>query len=148
MIAALPANAQMILDARLKGFKPADMVIVSLVGPVGADNPTVFAKLGTKYDWRWVRGLDLCLYFTDEDEWSELVKEIALQRPEHISLWNNVGNWGATAYLSPTAADIGLPVRRWKYELDFTPWMDFQNKDFIECRTYARDQNGMPYAVN
>lgn len=148
MIAALPANAQMILDARLKGFKPADMVIVSLVGPVGAENPTVFAKIGVKYDWRWVRGLDLCMYLSDEDDWPALLKEIALHRPEHLSLWNHADKWGAEVFLAPTAADVSKPVRNWKYELDFTPWMDFQNKDFIECRTYQRDQNGMPYAVN
>lgn len=148
MIAALPANAQMILDARMKGFKPADMVIVSLVGPVGADNPTVFAKLGTAYDWRWVRGLDVCLYFGGDDDWSALLKEIALHRPSHLSLWSYSDGWGADVTLSPTANEVHKPPRLWRYELDFVPWMDFQNKDFIECRTYQRDKNGMPYAVN
>jgi hypothetical protein len=144
----LPVNAQQILDARMKGFKPADMVIVSLVGPVGMENPTVFAKASKHYDWRWVRDLDLCLYFTDEDDWPALVKEIALHRPEHLNLWNHAGQWGAAAYLIPTADDVNRPVRNWKYELDFMPWMDFQNKDFIECRMYQRDNNGVPYAVN
>lgn len=134
----LATNAKAILDARMKGFKPADMVLVSLVGPVGADNPTVFAKPALPYDWRWVRGLDVCLYLLDEQEWHITLKDIALHRPEHLSLWSADGKWGAKVYLIPTAQDIAKPVRMWKYELDFLPWMDFQNDDFITCRTYGK----------
>lgn len=148
MTKLLPANAQAILDARMKGFKPADMVIVSMVGPVGSDNPTVFAKDGEKYDWRWVRGLTVCLYFADDLDWPTMLKEIGLQRPEHMELWNQAAQWGAHAFLEPTATDVAKPPNKWRYELGFLPWMDFQNRDYIECRTYQRDQNGMPYAVN
>lgn len=130
MTAALAINAPAILAARMKGLKPADMVIVSLVGPVGAENPTVFAKPEGEYDWRWVRGLDVCLYLHDDQEWAELLKAIALNRPAFLNLWSHAGQWGAKVYLVPTAADIAKPVRSWKYELDFLPWMDFQNKDF------------------
>lgn len=129
----IATNAEAILAARMKGLKPADMVIVSLVGPVGMDNPTVFAKPNVSYDWRWVRGLDVCLYLNDDQEWPDLLKSVALQRPEHLNLWSHSGEWGAKVYLIPTAADIAKPVRSWKYELDFLPWLDFQNKDFIKC---------------
>lgn len=130
MIAKLAVNAQEILSARMRGLKPADMVIISIVGPVGAENPTVFARPETPYDWRWVRGLDVCLYMNDDQEWPDLLKEIAMNRPEFLSLWNHGGQWGAKVYLIPTASDISKPVRAWKYELDFLPWMDFQNKEF------------------
>jgi hypothetical protein len=130
MIAALAINAPEILAARMKGLKPADMVIVSLVGPVGAENPTVFAKPEAVYDWRWVRDLDVCVYLNEEQDWADLLKAIALQRPAHLNLWSRTGQWGAKVYLVPTAADISKPVRSWKYELDFMPWMDFQNGDF------------------
>jgi hypothetical protein len=129
----IATNAEAILAARMKGLKPADMVIVSLVGPVGMDNPTVFAKPEVAYDWRWVRGLDVCLYLNDDQEWPDLLKTIALQRPEHLNLWSHSGEWGAKVYLVPTATDIAKPVRSWKYELDFLPWLDFQNKDFLKC---------------
>lgn len=129
----IATNAEAILAARMKGLKPADMVIVSLVGPVGMDNPTVFAKPEVAYDWRWVRGLDVCLYLNDDQEWPDLLKSVALQRPEHLSLWSHSGEWGAKVYLIPSATDIAKPVRSWKYELDFLPWLDFQNKDFLQC---------------
>lgn len=133
MTSILATNAQPILAARMKGLKPSDMVIVSLVGPVGMENPTVFAKPEVAYDWRWVRGLDICLYLNDDQDWPDILKAIALQRPEHLNLWSYSGEWGCKVYLIPTSADIVRSVRSWKYELDFMPWFDFQNKDFIKC---------------
>lgn len=132
----LPFGADPILKARLKGMKPADMVIVSMVGPVFVENPVVRVKFGDRYDWRWVRGLDVCMYIDEETDWFVMLKEIALQRPEHLSLWTPAGQWGSKVYLIPTAQDVSKPVSQWKYELDFLPWMDFQNKDYIECKSY------------
>ncbi len=139
----LATNAQEILAARMKGLKPSDMVIVSLVGPVGADNPTVFAKPELAYDWRWVRDLDVCVYLDDEQDWPATLLAIAKNRPAHLNLWNGPGQWGAKVYLIPSASDITKPVRTWRYELDFLPWMDFQNKDYIECKTYKTNNWGM-----
>lgn len=132
----LPPGAEPILTARLKGMKPADMVIVSMTGPVFAENQVVRIKVGEAYDWRWVRGLDVCLYIDEEADWFVVLKEIALQRPEHLSLWTPAGQWGAKVYLIPTADDVNRPVNEWRFELDFLPWMDFQNKDYIECKSY------------
>lgn len=129
-------GAEPILAARMKGYKPADMVAISLVGPLGLENPTVFAKPEDKYDWRWVRDLDVCLYLNGEQDWPMILKDIALQRPKHLSLWDQVAGWGASVYLVPTDRDIALPVKMWRYELDFTPWLDFQNEDFKTCKSY------------
>lgn len=147
MTAQLPTNAEAIVRARLKGFKPADMVIVSMVGPVETENPIVLAKSGVSYDWRWARGLDVCMYLRDDADWPDTLLAIAKARPEHLNLWNHADGWGASVYLIPTAQDVERPVNMWRYELDFLPWMDFQNRDFIERRQYARDNNGVPYAA-
>ena len=40
----IATNADAIIAARLKGHKPGDMVIVSLIGPVVTENPLVFAN--------------------------------------------------------------------------------------------------------
>lgn len=141
-------NAQPILDARLKGLRPADMVVVSLLGPVVVDNPTVFAEVGKTYDWRWCKGLDVCIYLHDALDWPELVKAVALARPEHLSLWNHVDQWGAKVFLVPTESDLAKPVRRWSFELDFSVWHDFQNIDFVKCTKYQRNNTGVPYAVS
>lgn len=143
----IATNAQAIIDARVKGMRPADMVIVSMVGAVKTENPLVHVKPGTAYDWRWVRDLDICLYVNGPEDWPLTLREIGLQRPRHMELWNHAEMWGAHAYLIPTAQDVAKPVSQWKFEIDFLPWMDFQNRDFIQCRTYERDHNGVPYAV-
>ena len=143
----LPDGAQPILASRMKGLKPADMVIVSMTGPVVSENPVVRIKTGAEYDWRWVRGLDVCLYIADEDDWHIVLKQIALHRPAHLSLWTPASKWGAKVYLIPAASDLGKPVRSWRYELDFLPWMDFQNQDFINCRTYGHATEGTRHAA-
>jgi hypothetical protein len=141
-------NARPILDARLRGFKPDEMVVVSLVGPVDVANHVVRAVSAETYDWRWVRGLEICVYVGDGLDWLGTVKAIALQRPAYLILWNSVSRWGANVYCIPTPEDITKPPHRWTYELDYLAWMDFQNIDFVEGRTYGRTPEGMPYAVS
>lgn len=53
----MPRNARAIVDARVGGLKPAEMVIVSFVGETTWPNPHVFADSGRCYDWRFLHGL-------------------------------------------------------------------------------------------
>jgi hypothetical protein len=138
-------NAQPILAARLRGFRPDEMVMVSLIGRITSPNQTVYAKPDEAYDWRWVRGLDVCVCIDNAPNWAPIVKAIALQRPDYLCIWHETQHWGARVYVIPTADDIRKPVQLWTYELDFLEWLDFQNRDFIEGRTYERDVNGMPH---
>lgn len=140
-------NAQPILDARLRGFRPDGLTLISLVGHVDAENHVARAIPATAYDWRWVHGLEVCVYVGERMDWADTLKAIARQRPAYLGLWNCYEHWGAQVYLIPTAEDIAKPVRLWSYELDFLPWLDFQNTDFIECRTYTRTPEGMPHAA-
>jgi hypothetical protein len=141
-------NAQRIVDARLRGFKPDGLVLVSMVGHVVAENPVVHAVPDVNYDWRWVRGLEVCVYVDGRGDWAETVKAIAQHKPAYLAIWNSAHQWGADVYLVPTSDDIGKPMRQWGWQLDFLAWLDFQNDDFFTSRTYARDEKGMPYAVN
>lgn len=140
-------HADKIIAARVKGFRPADMVMVFLSAAQKTDNPFVIAKPGIAYDWRWVRGLDVCMYVNDADDWGALAKDIAMQHPDYLGIWNYESKWGARVYLVPTADDVAKPKRQWRFDIDFLIWMDFQNKDFIERRRYERDENGIPYAI-
>lgn len=144
----IPTGGESIIAARIKGFRPADMVLIFVGKQRKSANPYVVADTHVAYDWRWVRGLDICIMVNDDDDWGAMAKDIAKQRPSFLAIWNYVGNWGATIYLVPTADDVHKPVRQWFYDLDFLPWMEFQNDDFLNSRTYARDNNGVPYAIN
>lgn len=137
-------NSQRIIAARANGMKPADMVLIGLADKMQTNNPAVYAKPGLSYDWRWVRKLDVCLYVNDADDWSSIATDIAKQHPAYFALWNYEGGWGAQVFTIPRADDVTRPVATWKYEIDFLPWLDFQNDDFLNQRAYARDENGFP----
>lgn len=143
----IATNADKILAARMKGFRPADMVLICVNHTRLSNNPVVSAQAHIAYDWKWVRDLDVCLYVNDEDDWGAMAKDIAMQRPAFLGIWNYAGNWGATIYLVPTSDDVYKPVRQWQYTIDFLPWMDFQNSDFLNCVQYARNHHGVPYAI-
>jgi hypothetical protein len=135
----LAEGAQAIIAARANGMKPADMVIVSLTGKPDTDNPAVLAQVGAEYDWRWIRNLEIGVYVNDDDDWSSMVKAMMLCRPKYLCVWNVPGNWGATVWLLPQDGDIGKPQAMWKWEIDFTLWLDFQNEDFAVGRVYKKD---------
>lgn len=143
-------NAQSILNARKRGMKPNEMICISLVGTLCNANYVTQADSAETYDWRWTHDLDVCVYVGPSMDWAPVLKAIALCRPAHLSLWNAYEHWGAKVYLIPTQAEVEMckPVAQWKYELDFLPWMDFQNEDFFNGRTYARTPEGMPYAID
>lgn len=144
----IAANAQPIIDARLRGLKPDGLVLVSMVGGVDVTNPVVRATPAVEYDWRWVRGLEVCVYVGDRNDWADTLKEIAKCQPAYLAIWNCIDRWGARVFLVPTPDEVEQPQRLWQWQLDFLEWLDFQNDDFYTCRTYARDERSMPYAIN
>jgi len=141
-------HAQPIIDARLRGLKPDCMVLISMVGRLIVENPVVYPTHGVDYDWRWVPGLEVCVYLDERDDWVDMVKAIAKHEPEYLAIWNRAHQWGAQMYLVPTSDDVSKPRSQWEFELTFSPWLDFQNNDFVSGRTYKRDEKGMPYAVD
>lgn len=144
----IPTNAAPIIAARLKGRKPAELIRVSLVGSLCHGNHVVYADPAIAYDWRWTRDLDVCLHIGPSANWVDTLKAIALQRPAYLNVWNTYEHWGAKVYLVPTADDLAYAPKDWLYELDFLPWLEFQNQDFMTGRTYARNEKGVPHAVD
>lgn len=124
-------NAQPILDARMQGFRPAEMILVSLVGRISEPNHTVLATPSVAYDWRWARDLDVCVYLDEAVNWRPAVLAIAKAKPQFLALWDVPSKRGATVYLRPShPAHIEKPVRLWDWVLDFSSWLDCENKAF------------------
>jgi hypothetical protein len=44
-------GAERIVEARRKGLKPGEMIIVSLIGRVNEQNHTVYANSRKQFDW-------------------------------------------------------------------------------------------------
>jgi hypothetical protein len=129
----IPSNAQPIIDARTKGFKPVELILVSLIGRLNEPNHTVYADAAKRYDWRWVRGLQLCIFAEPGTGWIQTAKDIAEHRPFYLSLWDANRKEGAQLWLFPKVEDIAKPPQQWRHALDYLPWLDCQNKDFESC---------------
>ncbi len=90
MTGQLPYGAQHIVDSRLAGKRPADMVLVSLVGPLRELNPVVVARPGRAYDWRFTARLEVMLVAssaTDRMAVQRIVAAILGHRPEYLGIW-------------------------------------------------------------
>jgi hypothetical protein len=126
----IASNALPILEARKKGMKPAELILVSLIGRINEQNHTVYARPGKGYDWFWMRELQVCIYTSPEVDWRPVARAIALQRPSFLAIWDADNHQGANVYLLPHPADIDKPQEQWRWTLDFLPWLPFQNKEF------------------
>lgn len=126
----IAANAESIIVARQKGLKPAGLILVSLVGRITERNHTVYAKSGVEYDWRWVRGLQICIYASQASMWRPVANAIAAERPAYLALWDAYRHQGTDIFFIPHVDDIEKPKSEWRWKLDFLPWLPFQNEVF------------------
>ena len=85
----LPYGAAEIVALRSNGQRPADMVLVSLIGPLnGETNPAIIARPERSYDWRFVVGLSLLVVArTDTPHLAGIVKAIDAVAPASLSVW-------------------------------------------------------------
>lgn len=85
----LPYGAAEIVALRSAGKRPADMLLLSLVGPLsGENNPAIIARPERSYDWRFVVGLSLLVVArTDTPHLAGLVKSIEAAKPAGLSVW-------------------------------------------------------------
>lgn len=132
-------GADHIVKARMRGYKPADAVVISLVGRTGLVNPTVQPVAGQRYDWRWIAGLDVVLCISRKTPWRDLALALKMAGPEHLRLWDTDSQRGATAYWRPVfpidEAPPGVQMTTqngWYFDLDFSPFHEDENKAFTQ----------------
>ncbi|MBW9336221.1 hypothetical protein FEE59_22140 [Herbaspirillum sp. RU 5E] len=128
----LPKGAQPILDARMRGQKPNELILVSLIGPLAEANHTVFVNPNGAYDWRWVIGLQLCVMVNAETRQAArgVLLAIGKDSPAQLHVWNVDQFKGARVVVLPNPADIEMPRASWRWAMDFDPWSDFDNENF------------------
>ena len=84
----IPYGGAEILSLRQSGKRPADTVLVSLIGPLRELNPVVIAKPERSYDWRFLANLSVMIVGTTQTEkLSYTVKLIEEVGPERFSVW-------------------------------------------------------------
>lgn len=125
-----PTGAAPILQARINGKRPADMLIVSMVGRVQEANPVILADGN---DWRFVEGLKVCVFAKRGKPFRELCKQIAYCGPAWLGLWDVENREGADVYLTLDPEKIdkhGFTIN--DFNLDFDAWIPWQNRIFEE----------------
>lgn len=84
----LPYGAAEIVALRTAGKRPADMVLISLVGPLRETNPVVIAQPSRGYDWRFVVDLPvLVVATTDMPRIAGIAKAIDAAAPASLAVW-------------------------------------------------------------
>lgn len=134
MNAPLPLGAWRILDARKKGKKPADMVLVSMVGKLPNEvNPVVMVSEGAHHDWSWARGLIVCFWTTPKEYDPRHIIDCAKCQPKAMHLWDCANEHGFDVHAWPTIESIEANPKhkdRWAYKVHSFRWMLSQEKIF------------------
>lgn len=84
----LPYGAREIAELRSTGKRPADLILVSFIGPLREQNPVIVAKPGRAYDWRVLVGLSVAVVVTtDTPSLAGIVNTIDSANPASLSVW-------------------------------------------------------------
>ena len=86
----LPYGAAEILALRKSGKRPADMVLVSLVGPLREINPVVIARPEKPYDWRFLAGLEVLIVAAmsvPSEQVNRVSEALLVVWPDYLGLW-------------------------------------------------------------
>jgi hypothetical protein len=114
---ALPYGAREIVETRSVGKRPADMVLLSLIGPLRERNPVVVASPDRAYDWRFLVGLEVLIVARTEicrEHVSRIVRDVLAHSPTYLGVWfadrqggANVafGSWRLKSGRTMTATD-------------------------------------------
>lgn len=137
MLLTLPYGAQRILDARMKGEKPEDLVIVSLIGPLPEEGGPVVLADGPEHDWRFCRGLHVCVFGKVGTPNRQTALAIGSSLPAKLYLWDVEAKQGTDLIVHLRESALDKRVGEFKLS-DWTaivwPWSDWQNRTFEETR--------------
>jgi hypothetical protein len=118
----IAAGAEKILQARQRGHRPGEAVVVSLVGELPVEW-LVMADIETSYDWLPVIDLDVWL-ITDSQQLSKL-KSFLWQFKKHRprSLWVLVDDKDRAfeVVFSIKLETLDRPIEQWEWQIEKTP---------------------------
>lgn len=127
----IPSGAAPILAARKQGKKPADLILLSMVGDLPNEaNPVVQIKPSIQYDWGWLRGLAACFWTTPETYQAKQIIDAAKAMPVRLYLWDSTNQKGYDIFVLPTLESTERAQAQWNWLVDPMPWLPFQNKAF------------------
>lgn len=127
----IATNSQKIINLRKNGYRPDEMILISLVGKIDELNHTVFAVPSIEYDWKWCRELDICVYANSAVIWQPIINSISLENPRFLALWDVDRKEGAEFYRSLNLNCSDANLRHSGTVLDFIDWCSIANRIFL-----------------
>jgi len=127
----IPIGAKSIINTRLSGNRPADILLISNIGKLVDDNHQIITD-GSGYDWRFLTGLDFIMFGKIDDAMMDNLKDICVQSKttKEMLIWDQVNESGVYAWYLPVAETIHLPKNQWEWEFSFIAWTEYQNNKF------------------
>lgn len=126
----IPTNAKKIIDLRKNGYKPDEMILVSIVGKVDEMNHVVYASPKDDYEWGWCAGLDVCVFANSAVEWRKTVDSISKAKPRFLALWDVDRKEGAEFYRTLNLSASEANLRHSETKLSYITWCSIANKIF------------------
>lgn len=128
----IPHGAQEIIDANKANKRPGELIIVSLVGQLQEMNKTLIAD-GPDYDWRFVFGLDICIFSRPGKQTVPTAMAIGRNLPGRLMVWDVENKEGAdaTVHVNLDAIDKAY-INPHDWSVIWTPWVAWENKKFEE----------------
>jgi len=117
----LPYGGREILELRQSHQKPADMVLISLIGPLRELNPTVVARPERTYDWRFLAGLKVLIVASmsvPAEQINRVSTALLELRTEYLGVWfSDLQNGMTIAFgtwrpISKAGRSMGIADRR------------------------------------
>ncbi len=129
----LPFGALPIEQVRLRGQRPAHLVLISQVGALPTEsNPVVIADRPTAYRWDWIRGLQACFWTHPKVYMARHVIDASKARPSALFLWDAVNFKGYDLAVLPDPDSIDGPPSQWRWRVYADRWMRWQERAFCQ----------------
>lgn len=104
-----PVGAKAIADLRAKGMRPADPVLVSLIGRLPQfDGPCVIAAPDNEYDWSFLAGLETHVWVRDGIAARQTLLALTKAGADLLQVWDVALKKGAWVMTDTPIADARL----------------------------------------
>ncbi len=129
----MPYGALPILRARKCGQRPADMVLISMIGALpGESNPVVIADKPVTYEWGWLKGLHACFWTHPKGYSSKHILDAYKANPAALYLWDCVNLKGYDIMVLPSLDSISRPHDEWVWRVHADRWLPSAEREFLE----------------
>lgn len=126
----IPANSLKIIELRKRGYKPDELIIISLVGKLDEENYVIYADYRKDYDWKFLKDLDVCIFANSAVDFKKTLVDIAKVGVKFLGLWDVDRLEGADFKYLPYIDDSYKLDGKFKMRLYPSIWINMQNKIF------------------